>query len=494
MNRLLSLVCFLLVSGMVVVQPVFSQVPVKNTWPEFRGKNCSGLARPDQNPPVDLMSGNKLLWKTPLLRGESSPCIWGDRIFLTGFDEKKKQLQVMSYNRMNGKLLWNRIVPAKELETYHMIATPAESTPATDGKRIYVHFGSYGLLCYDFQGEVVWTLELPVNDHRWGSGMSPIVANNLVILPVRHTRKELYLLALDSKTGRQIWKQPVSNLGHSTAVICGDQVVLHGYDFIAGYTMENGSEIWRVLANTSCSNTPVTHDGIVYVATFAGLGEEHYRLPMPIYQDILKKYDANADSLISKNEIPKDFHLNRRPEMEGTPGSIVSLIDYWEMVDIDKSSTLDSKEWQGFLDSYAQYSVDHGLVAINTGGVGDVTGSHILWKEKEGVPEVSSPIYYKGRVYMVKSGGVVTCVNAQTGKRLYRERLGASGPYLSSPVAVNDRIYIASDKGTVVVFTAGDKLKVLAKNNLREKIKATPAIVDNKIYIRTDKHLYAFGR
>ena len=492
-KNLIFLLCLLLISVIIVNQSVLSQVPESSTWPEFRGKNCSGLARPDQNPPIDLVPGENLLWKTPLLCGESSPCIWGDRIFLTGFDKEKKQLQVMSYNRTNGKLLWNRVVPAKEIETYHVIATPAESTPATDGKRIYVHFGSYGLLCYDFEGEVVWTLELPVNDHEGGSGMSPIVADDLVILPIRHTKEEMYLLALDSKTGRKLWKQPVSNLGHSTAVVCGNQVVLHGYDFIAGYSVNDGSEIWRVSAKTTGSTTPAANNDIVYVASFAYLGEQRNRLPMPDYQEFLKKNDSNGDSLISKQEFPKVFHFNYRPEMEGTPEAVANLIDYWNLVDTDKSISIDSTEWQAYLDYYAQQSIDHGLVAIKTDGTGDVTASNVLWKENEGVPEVSSPLVYKGRVYMIKSGGIVTCVNARTGELLYRERLGASGTYYSSPVAVNDRIYIASSKGTVVVFAAGDGLNVLARNNLKENILATPAIVDNKIYVRTDKHLYAFG-
>ena len=72
-------------------------------------------------------------------------------------------------------------------------------------------------------------------------------------------------------------------------------------------------------------------------------------------------------------------------------------------------------------------------------------------------------------------------------------RLNASGPYFSSPVVAKDRIYIASGKGTVVVFAEGDEMKVLARNNLGEKIMATPAIVDDKLYIRSAKHLYAFG-
>ena len=485
--------CLMVASSIFISQSVFSQIPDINTWPEFRGNNCSGVARPEQNPPVDLVSGENLVWKTPIISGVSSPCIWGDRIFLTGFDNENKQLQVMCYERSNGKLIWNRIVPAKEIELYHVTASPADATTATDGERIYVHFGSYGLLCYDFAGEVLWTFELPVNDNRFGTGTSPIVADNLVILKVRRPNKELYLLALDSKSGQQVWKLSVSGAGASTPIMWGDDLVVHSSGFIAGYHVKDGTEIWRVSVNTNGISTPVVNDDILFVGTWQHFGIENQRLTMPSYQDLLKNYDTDGDSLISKKEFPDDFIIMRRPEIQDLPNASIKLEEYWGRVDTDKNNYFDSSEWQKYLDLYAQLSIDHGLLAIKFGGTGDITASHILWKENEGVPEVPSPLLYKGRIYMIKNGGIVTCLNALTGEFIYRERLGASGPYFSSPVAANDRIYIASNKGIVVVFASGDELNVLARNILREKILATPAIVDNKLYIRTDKHLYAFG-
>jgi outer membrane protein assembly factor BamB len=94
---------------------------------------------------------------------------------------------------------------------------------------------------------------------------------------------------------------------------------------------------------------------------------------------------------------------------------------------------------------------------------------------------------------MIKNGGIVSCMDAETGKLLYRERLGATGLYCSSPICANGRIYIASGKGVITVFAAGDTLQVLARNDLKEQIYSTPAVVDNKLYVRTAKHMYAFG-
>ncbi len=494
MVRPIILICLTMATALLPYLSLFSQDTKRNTWPEFRGTNRSGIAQPEQDPPVDLNSDDCLIWKTPLLSGMSSPCIWGDRIFLTGFDKENQKLHTLCYNRLNGELIWDRIVPAKEIEPYHATGNPADATPATDGEYVYFYFGSYGLLCYDFAGEVLWTHELPVNDNIYGSGVSPILAENLVIIPIRRPVEGHFLLALDSKSGQQVWKRPVKYIGWSTPVLCENDLIYHGIHTIAGYDINDGSEKWHVSFRTTGTSSPTVCNDIIYVATYTVLGEQNRRLQMPDYTELLNEHDSDGDAILSKEEFPADLQYNRYPETPDIPDAVLFLKDYWGWVDRDKSNSVDSTEWKSFLDLYALRSKDHGLVAIKSGGTGDVTADHVLWKENEGIPEVPSPLFYKDRIYMIKNGGKVTCINALTGQPLYNERLGTAGPYFSSPVVASDRIYIASLNGTVVVFEAGDKLKVLARNKLGEKIAATPAIVDDKLYIRTTKHLYAFGK
>ena len=93
---------------------------------------------------------------------------------------------------------------------------------------------------------------------------------------------------------------------------------------------------------------------------------------------------------------------------------------------------------------------------------------------------------------MIRDGGIISCFNAESGELVYREKLRATGAYFSSPIAANGRIFIASRNGIVTVIEAGDNLKILANNDLGELITATPAVIDNKLYLRTDKALYAF--
>jgi len=116
-----------------------------------------------------------------------------------------------------------------------------------------------------------------------------------------------------------------------------------------------------------------------------------------------------------------------------------------------------------------------------------------MWRESENIAEVPSPIYYKDRIYVIREGGFFSCVDASDGTLLYKTRIKGTGPYFASPVAANDKIYVSAHNGKITVLQAGDEFKILATNTFNEKILASPAIVDNKIYIRTDKHMYAFG-
>ncbi len=494
MKKFDQIVLVILVSVFSLAHPARSQDKGAATWPQFRGPNCSGVAHPSQRPPIHFNPEQNLLWKVPVISGHSSPSVWGDKIFLTGFDQEKQQLQVLCFNRVSGNVLWRQIVAVKEIEKVHVISNPANATPVTDGKRVYIYFGSYGLLCYDFAGEQLWTIPLPIPEVTHGAGSSPVIVGDKIIL---HQAGETdpHILAVDRFTGKTVWRQSLSTArGHSTPIIWGKQVIVHRTNEIGGYRLKDGERVWSVAVTTDGASTPILGDNILYVGTWAGRGGEG-RVTLPNFQELTDKYDKNNDSIINKAEIPDDFQLLRYADRGDASGTQMYLKQYFEIPDKDNNSKIDSTEWRDFLIFYSDYfQKNHGLVAIKPGGNGDITLSNILWYEEKHVPEVPSPLYYKGRVYMIKNGGMVTCMDAKTGKQYYRQRLGASSPYYSSPIVANDRIYIASGKGVIVVFDAGDKLQVLARNDLKEKIFATPAVVDHKIYVRTAGHLYAFGK
>jgi outer membrane protein assembly factor BamB len=151
-------------------------------WSRFRGPSGSGLAE-GQKPPVEFGPEKNVRWKVAVPSGLSSPIIAGENLVFTAFENGK--LYTIAYRRADGSEAWRRQAPAKEIEAFHKSeGSPAASTPATDGARIVVYFGSCGLLCYDLQGKEQWKVEMPpaVVAGNFGSGTSPIIADGLVVL------------------------------------------------------------------------------------------------------------------------------------------------------------------------------------------------------------------------------------------------------------------------------------------------------------------------
>ena len=161
-------------------------------------------------------------------------------------------------------------------------------------------------------------------------------------------------------------------------------------------------------------------------------------------------------------------------------------------MDINKDGFVVREEYEMMREMFAK--AGNAVLAIRPGGRGDVTTSHLAWKQTRSLPYVCSPVFHDGRLYTVKSGGLVSCYEAKSGRVLYQdERLDAPGDYYASLVAGGGKIYAISQKGVATVLAAGDMLKVAARNDLGAQVMATPAIVGGNLYVRTAEHLYAFG-
>ena len=141
-------------------------------WPQFRGPNAGGIA--DGRPlPANFDPAKNADWKTALPGGHSSPCIAGDRIFITGFDGKG--LETICLHRKTGSICWRKAAACKQIEKYHSTGSPAAPTPATHGRNVYVYFGSFGLIAYGLDGNEVWAKPMPIPLTDWGAATSPIV-------------------------------------------------------------------------------------------------------------------------------------------------------------------------------------------------------------------------------------------------------------------------------------------------------------------------------
>lgn len=471
---------------------IFAQ---KMAWPQFHGKDCSGVAGINSKLPIEL-NNNTMLWKTACPIGHSSPVIWEDRLFLTGFIKNPGTLQTICINRTTGRIEWTKGVNPEKLEKYHAVSNAAASTPVTDGKRVYVYFGSYGLLCYDLEGRLIWDYSMPLPEILYGTATSPIVSRDFLLLS-HDVQNDSYLLALDKSSGEPVWKvmlPDVSNAhnksGYSTPVLFNDQVILHRVWEISAYSVKDGCRIWNFPTPSSGVSTPIFHEQTIYAGTWQVFGEKDRVGDLPDFATLTSMHDTNGDGLISKTEIPDDMLLMSRPELEDNSVYFKSIFG---MIDKNGDGLIDQIEWKNIIEWLNSVFKDSGLIAFQPDGHGELPLSQLKWKVTGKVPEVPSPVYYKGCVYMCKNGGILTCVDAKNGNVFYQERIDAKGPYYASPVAADNQIYISSGKGIITVIKADRKIDILARNDLKEGIFASPAIAGNTIYIRTTEHLYAFS-
>lgn len=469
------------------------------SWPQFRGPEGTGIAAGSAQAPSEFSPQSKVIWKVPLPSGHSSPSVWGDRIFVGAFDSATKKLELIALDRKTGKILWRRTAPAASLEEVHPISSPATATPLVDGERVISYFASCGMFAYDLDGKELWSLPLPQVQTPFGSGNSPVRAGEMILLS-RDEGEEPYLLAIDRRSGKIVWKQKQyakptgGNFNESSPVVWKDEVIIHHRNEVVGYDLKTGARKWWVEATTQGTNTPLAGPDAVYVGTWFNVGEPDLRTSPPDFDTLLKENDKDHDGFISKDEFPT-LTMSRRIDMDSVKGANVKVDGdrIFPVADQNHDGKISREEWNNLLKMMSRPPEDHGTLAIKPGGMGNVTKSNVIWKEPRGVPEVPMALYAGGRVYTITNGGTVSCMDAASGKLLFRGRLDAPGAYLASPVMAGDKIYLSSNEGVITVIRASDKLEILAHNDLHEPLFATPAIVEGIIYVRTPTQIYAFG-
>lgn len=467
-----------LLAALLCLLPVLAGAAAPAAWPQFRGALGAGVAT-DSRPPVKISPTESVLWRVEVPWSPSSPCVWGERIFLTTFHEGR--LEVRCHDAADGHLRWARPLQAGSLEEHHRSdGSPAASTPATDGRRVVSYFGSFGLICHDFEGKEVWRHPLPVAESggKFGTGTSPIIVGRHVLLN-RDQHQYSSLLAVDIETGRTLWEAPRPDAAGSFGTPAlwrnegEDQIVLAGTARLKGYALQTGAERWVVDGVTGMvCTTPVVGEGLLYFAAWSPGQADSPRAP---WDEFVKRNDKNGDGIVHLEELEP----NRR--------------DYLRGMDRTRDGKFTREDWD--LLKQGDAKARNLLLAVKPGGRGDITASHVAWTYQRALPYVPSPLIYDGRIYFVRDGGLMSSLDAKTGEAVYaQERIGATGNYYASPVAADGRIYLASLPGKLTVIKAGgSKPEVLHQADFGTRILATPAIVGDRIYLRTTTHLFAFG-
>jgi outer membrane protein assembly factor BamB len=448
-------------------------------WPGFRGHNASGVSEAT-GLPVEFGPGKNVVWKTPLPPGHSSPVLSGDRIYLTAFEGDK--LLVIALERTTGKTIWRREVPRPRKQELHKSNSPASPSIATDGRNVFGFFTDFGLISFTSAGEERWRVPLGPFNNPFGMGASPVLANGKVI-QVCDSETGSFLIAVDQKDGKVRWRVDRLEMtrGFSTPVIHKAangklQALVAGTNQFVAYDVDTGEAIWWVRGLTwQMKPTPVISGDIAYVLGWAGGADQGSQENLPEFAEILKNWDRNKDGKLAMEEIAdprqqKDF----------------------KEADLDVDGFLGARDWEKYRGKRASVN---SIMAVRLNGKGDMTETNILWRYYKSLPNAPSPLYYNGVVYLMKEGGILTALDAETGQMTKQGRLpGALDFYYSSPVAADGKIYAVSQGGHLSVVKAGRDWEVLARNDMDDECFATPAVADGRIYVRTVSALYCFAQ
>jgi outer membrane protein assembly factor BamB len=453
-------------------------------WPRFRGPNGAGVSETSALPD-NIAPDRHVVWKTALPPGHSSPVISGDRIFLTAFEADK--LLTIALDRASGKILWRRESPRDRREKLDPQNSPSSPTPAAEGRNVYVFFPDYGLLSYTFDGQERWRTPLGPFDNMYGMGVSPILAGDKVVLICDQSHNS-FAAAFSQADGKPAWNtpRPEALSGHSTPIVYRPpsdgvqsgtiQIIAPGSFRMDAYDLASGKSVWWVNGLASeMKSVPLLDGGTIYITGFnTPFNDPGKHIEIPSFADALAKYDINHDGALQQTELP-----------EGP------MHAYFPFEDVNHDGKLDAAEWKSFK---AVMDAENGLLALRAGGAGDMTATALRWKYQSKVPQLPSPLLYRGVLYMINDGGILTTIDPANGQPFKQGRLrGAVDKYYSSPVAADGKVFFVGNSGVVTILKAGPDQQILSVNELDDECFATPAIADGRIYIRTRGMLYSFG-
>ena len=396
-------------------------------WPSWRGPN-SDQTTPDTGFPLKWNATNQVRWKASLPEaGNSSPVVWGDRVFLTQSTEEGRHRDLIAFDRKTGKQVWKQEITFDAAEPHYKSNPHSSASPVTDGEHVVASFGSAGVVACDVSGKLLWRRDLGPQRHDWGQGSSPILDGDQVLV-YHGPGAGSSLHALDLATGATRWTVPLPEerpaerfdgfagnpqgaIGtFSTPLVIQSggrkEVLLSVANRLHAFAPKSGAELWSVAGmNPLVYGSPTFGEGkIVAIGGFFGAM-------------MILPPGGSGDRTAERS-----FYERRMKRH--TIGSPVIHDGYIYLAVTD-----------GFLQCYR----------LSDGG--------LVWEER--IPST-----------------------------------GSSGQTWASMVRAGDRLYAVNQSGDTVVFRAAPKFEVLAVNPLGELSNSTPAFSDGDIFLRTESALW----
>jgi outer membrane protein assembly factor BamB len=401
----------------------------------------------EENLPLRWGNEENVRWHADLPGpGNSSPVVWGDRVFISQAVSNPPRRTLLCFDRVHGRLLWHAGVTYAEPEPTQESNPYCSGSPATDGKRVYGCFGSAGVYAYDFRGQERWHRDLGKLVHPFGNAVSPILYRGLCILNFS-PGKEARLVALYKRTGRIAWE------ARPPAVALADEDK-QGTDPPVGAELNADGSSGAATDTRGSWTTPL----IIRTRTRDEL--------IVSFSHQLAAYNPSTGRLL------------------------------WFCRGLD-GNTFSSPLWgDGVIVAVSSGLSGGAAIGVRPGGSGDVTRSHLVWRLNRVIGRLGSGIIHAGHIYGITEGGAAECLELRTGKRVWLEQLRGPSDHnhsWSSLLLAGDRIYIPNQAGDVFVLRASPRFELLATNSVAESSNASLAASDGALYLRTAKSLWCFS-
>lgn len=386
----------------------------ETNWPRWRGPQENGHTS-EAGLPVKWSAEN-IVWKTMLPgSGQSSPIIWGDRIFLTSYLDKGAERLVFCVDRPTGKILWQQSAWKGEPEPVHNMNGWASASCVTDGEVVIAFFGRGGMHAYSVDGKHLWTRDLGRFESPWGVSACPILVDDMVVQNC-DADVDAFITALDKKTGKEIWRtKRRDHRGWSTPIVvqAGErrELVVNGHAGVQSYDPKTGRDLW-------------------YCKSFNGRGEP--------------TVTPAGDLLCVVNGLSGDFY-SVRPGGEG---------------DVTASHMAWHTPRKGGRDCPSPIVGGNFIIVCDMAGIAtcyDAVDGHIYWKERLTGKFSGSPIAASGLVYFVNEAGKTIVIDPGPALKIVAENdlpAEASEIFRASPTPCQGQIFIRS---TSVLYCIGKK-------------------------------------
>ncbi len=410
-------------------------------WPQWRGPAFNGSS-PETGLPETLDPKANLRWKAALPGPSSStPIISGDRVYVASLDGQKNLL-LLCLNRKDGSTRWSQTIGVGAATSgRNNMASPS---PVTDGSRVFALYGTGDLAAFDKDGKSLWSRNLGKDYGKfaimWIYGSSPVLYDGRLYVQVlqRNPRPADYGHALGDAPERESY------------LLCIDPAT--------------GKDLWRQVRQTDSTKE----------------SQESYTTPFPHEGKGRRELIVVGGDHVSGHDLKSGREFWR--------ARLYSTRDDWYRIVASPVAV------GGLI--FASGPKGQPMAAFREGGNGTVTESHLAWANREGHTDWSSPLVYRGRLFVVDGAKkTLGCFDPATGQRLWSGSLGVTDNVWSSPTGADGRIYLVSERGSLLVLGAGDEFKILSRTELGEEpIRSSVAVAHGEAFVRSPSALYCFGK